>query len=51
MAVAVDGGGALVDAHDGADMGLQMAIVEPDAVSGPEVATAWGRWLVPWGGF
>lgn len=47
MAVAVEGGGALVDADDGTDMRLQMAIVETDAVADAEIVAAWARRLVP----
>ena len=37
LAVAVEGGGALMDADDGADAGLQMAVVENDALAETEV--------------
>ena len=40
VGVALDGGGFLVDADDGADVLLQVLVGERDGVAGPEVVAA-----------
>ena len=43
----IDGGGATVDAHDGAHHGLQVLVLEGDLLSAAEVVAGWLR---VWGG-
>ena len=53
LVVAIDAGGLLIDAHDGADPGLQVAILETDAIANAEVIARVGRGgslgLAAWG--